>query len=214
IRSIFRPIIASFVIIIVGIGLYFGIELLINWIHKQFFQNDMNSKKEKLYHDRLLLFMLTYGGILSFAAEITGCSRFLSTFMAGLAFSTIKDTTLIWENKVQDIQQCLIAIFFASIGFIILAQELFQLNILFKGILYSLVTAFGKFATCFAHSSKNKIEKLIVGCSMIARGKLGLTLILQCFESGFMSRDSFIITCWAITICTLLGAIGLQYTIK
>ncbi|CAG8595820.1 8197_t:CDS:1 [Gigaspora margarita] len=174
----------------------------------------MNSKKEKLYYDRLLLFMLTYGGILSFAAEIAGCSRFLGAFMAGLAFSTIKDTTLIWENKVQDIQQCLMAIFFASIGFIIPAHELFQINILFKSILYSLIAAFGKFAICFAYSSKNKIEKLIVGCSMIAHSELGLILILQCFESGFMSQDLFIITCWAITICTLLGAIGLQYTIK
>ncbi|CAG8718264.1 732_t:CDS:1 [Gigaspora margarita] len=174
----------------------------------------MNSKKEKLYHDGLLLFMLIYGGILSFAAEIAGSSRFLGAFMAGLAFSTIKDTTIIWENKVLNIQQCLMAIFFASIGFIIPAQELFQLNILFKGILYSLVAAFGKLVTGFAHSSKYKIEKLIVGFSMIARGELGLTLILQSFESGLMSRDSFTITCWAITICTLLGAIGLQYTIK
>ncbi|CAG8666262.1 3577_t:CDS:2, partial [Gigaspora margarita] len=41
-------------------------------------------------------------------------------------------TLKIWENKELNIQQCLMAIFFATIGFIILAQELFQLNILFK----------------------------------------------------------------------------------
>ncbi|CAG8435224.1 2293_t:CDS:2, partial [Scutellospora calospora] len=212
--SVFRPIIASFGIIIVGIGLCFGIVLLNNWVYMKISQKDENDKKEKLYHYGLLLFMLIYGGILSFAADFAGSSRLLGAFMAGLAFSAIEDALLIWENKVLIIQKCLMTIFFASIGFIILAQELFQLEILLKGTLYSLVAAFGKLVTGFFHISTSKSEKLVVSFAMVARGELGLVLILQSFETGLMARDSFAITCWAIVICTLFGAIALQFMVN
>ncbi|CAG8633182.1 11635_t:CDS:1 [Cetraspora pellucida] len=212
--SVLRPIVASLGTIFVGVVLYFGISRLIKWIHAKFFQNDENGKKEKLYHYGLLLFMLIYGSVLSFAADIAGSSRLLGAFMAGLAFSDIDNIISIWEEKMQIIQRCLVAIFFASIGLIIPAQKLFQFEILFKGILYAFIAAFGKLVTGLVYTSKSKTEKLIVGFAMVARGELGLVLILQSFESGHMSWNSFAITCWAIIVCTILGAIGLQFTIQ
>ncbi|CAG8662013.1 8571_t:CDS:1, partial [Paraglomus occultum] len=204
--KIARPIISSTGIIVVGIGLTFVMPAVIRKVRPY-----AAARSEKFWRELFFDFMLVYGGAFSFIAELAGSTRLLGAFMAGMSLANVSEASQLWEKRVYSIQRWLLPIFFASIGFIIPIKGLFTPTNFGYGIAYSAVATFAKFIAGFLTSMDDKVA---IGLAMVARGEVGLVIVKQASDIGIMNVNAMSVTCWALILCTIIGAVGSNYTIK
>ncbi|CAG8530457.1 2431_t:CDS:1 [Paraglomus brasilianum] len=204
--KIARPIISSVGAIIVGVGLAFVMPAVIHKVRPF-----VAARSERFWRELFFDFMLVYGGVFSFLAEYAGSTRLLGAFMAGMSLANVSEASQLWEKRVYGIQRWLIPIFFASIGFIIPIRGLFTPTNFGYGVAYSAVATFAKFIAGFVTSMDDKVA---IGLAMVARGEVGLVIVKQAFDIGIMNVNAMSVTCWALILCTIIGAVGSNYTIR
>ncbi|KAL2017336.1 hypothetical protein VTK56DRAFT_2309 [Thermocarpiscus australiensis] len=126
-------------------------------------------------------------------------------------------------------------LFFASIGFAIPFLDLWNGEVIWKGIVYAMLMAFGKLIVgtvvpiwdfIASRNKKPSPEKgftrsqvlpagtaswapaTLLGAAMVARGEIGLLIIqLGLNETPFLSRKAFVIGIWAIVLNTIIGPV-------
>jgi len=204
--QIARPIVASICTIVVGLGMAFVMPKAYAIIRPL-----VVTKSEKVWRELFLSFMFLYGTAFSFLSELAGSTRLLGVFLAGISLAGIPEACELWEKKVGAIQRWLTSIFFASIGFIIPIKSLFEAKIVGYGLAYSVISTFAKFVACFVPNIDGKIA---IGFAMVARGEVGLVLVKQAFDEGILGLEALAVTCWAVVLCSVIGAVGSSYIIK
>ncbi|KAF3763468.1 hypothetical protein M406DRAFT_48582 [Cryphonectria parasitica EP155] len=120
------------------------------------------------------------------------------------------------------VERLLKPFFFASIGFSVPVTKMFAKPVVWRGMVYTILMAAGKM-TCgiwflFFHSAAgvSLYPAYIVALAMIARGEIGYLISALAESSGTFGRgvdadepsELFLIVTWAITLCTILGPIG------
>ncbi|KAK4152966.1 hypothetical protein C8A00DRAFT_15754 [Chaetomidium leptoderma] len=127
-------------------------------------------------------------------------------------------------------------LFFASIGFAVPFIELWTGEVVWKGIVYTLLMAFGKLLVGIVVpawdlvSSRRKggsLEKTtgrhtaswapatLLGTAMVARGEIGLLVIqIGLNETPFLTRKAFVIGVWAIVLNTIIGPVLVGVLLK
>ncbi|AEO58308.1 hypothetical protein MYCTH_2060709 [Thermothelomyces thermophilus ATCC 42464] len=129
-------------------------------------------------------------------------------------------------------------LFFASIGFAIPFVELWTGEIIWKGVVYTLLMVFGKLLVgivvpiwdfIFHRIRKRSSEKrpdgvgvgsswapaTLLGAAMVARGEIGLLIIqIGLNETPFLTQKAFVIGVWAIVLNTIIGPVLVGILLK
>lgn len=120
-------------------------------------------------------------------------------------------------------------LFFASIGFAIPFVDLWTGEVIWKGVVYTLLMAFAKLIVGVVvpvwdfispRIKQRRSEKIpasrsagwppamLLGAAMVARGEIGLLIIqIGLNETPFLSQEAFVIGVWAIVLNTIIGPV-------
>ncbi|RFU26637.1 hypothetical protein B7463_g9693, partial [Scytalidium lignicola] len=283
-----RPIVASFGMLLMTLLLTPIVlkpiwVVIANYLHPVESERNTNSFRTRisgmvlaLPHLRFLLSLLVLISFVSIASFIDA-SELLAAFLAGGVFRVIycsSITILHPSTSVEEtpsmmyavyfqptIQTVLAPFFFASIGFSIPISEMFTGQIVWKGLLYTILMALAKgsvsvviyfdyFRVIWCRERKKlqttsvqqqtyqetntrsrtgppHAAAILVGLAMIARGEIGFliaslsqssnTLTLKSDEGLNIEsnkEDLFLVIVWAITLCTIIGPLGVGIMIK
>ena len=122
--------------------------------------------------------------------------------------------------------------FFASIGFSI--TRMFQGPIVWRGMIYATLMAIGKLVCgipvlhtelALSGSKEHPDTKrsifgiprhaLLLGFAMVARGEIGYLIAAVADGNGvFDGSDLFLIVCWAVSLCTLIGPMSVGLLVR
>lgn len=133
-------------------------------------------------------------------------------------------------------------LFFASVGFAIPFLELWTAEVIWKGILFSLLMACGKLivglcvplwdlAATVSRRRAASLSEQALGCkgvltstwapatllgtAMVARGEIGLLIIqIGLNQTPYLGRKAFVIAVWAIIVNTIVGPVSAGFLIK
>ncbi|KAK0741989.1 Cation/H+ exchanger [Apiosordaria backusii] len=133
-------------------------------------------------------------------------------------------------------------LFFASIGFAIPFVELWTGEVIWKGVVFTILMVFSKLvvglvvpawdvisAATSARSAPPANEKMsarkaaaagwapatLLGTAMVARGEIGLLIIqIGLNETPFLTRKAFVIGVWAIVLNTIIGPVSVGVLLK
>ncbi|PRP89080.1 hypothetical protein PROFUN_01800 [Planoprotostelium fungivorum] len=147
----------------------------------------------------------------------------------------------VFDRVLLPLQELVLApLFFATIGFAVPIRKMFQGTVLWRGLVYTFLMLFAKFVSSLClvawHHLENKYRPnalpqsetqtreeqleascifpvLIVGFSMVTRGEIGL-LIANLAYPGTLDQDLFIITVWAVLLCTIVGPLVVGVIVK
>lgn len=201
----------------------------------------------------IVLMVLVLCAFLAIAAY-AGASVLFGAFLAGTVVSSlpskqhvrhseVSDTTNLdnnakqkrptfgdtFERYIQDAQRFILQpCFFASIGFSIPFIELWTGEVIWKGIVFTILMVSGKLVVglviplwdLIANRKPDPSEKALsrpparpnwssaafLGTAMVARGEIGLLIIqIGLNETPYLSRKAFVIAVWAIVLNTVIG---------
>lgn len=131
-------------------------------------------------------------------------------------------------------------LFFASIGFAIPFLELWTGEVIWKGVVFTLLMVCSKLivgmcipawdlvvmapwrkpsdkaAGGYGHlATATWAPATFLGTAMVARGEIGLLIIqIGLNETSFLSRKAFVIAVWAIVLNTIIGPMSVGFLIK
>jgi Kef-type K+ transport system membrane component KefB len=127
-------------------------------------------------------------------------------------------------------------LFFASIGFAIPFLDLWTGEVIWKGVVYTLLMVFAKLIVGIVvpvwdfispRIRKRNLEKMpakataswapatLLGACMVARGEIGLLIIqIGLNETPFLTQKAFIIGVWAIVLNTIIGPVLVGILLK
>ncbi len=186
----------------------------------------------------ILLMAVVVGGFLAVAAY-AGASVLFGAFLAGAFLSALPSPGAkggvgfmeTFEKYLGGPQRFVFQpLFFASIGFAIPFLELWKGEVVWKGILYTLLMAIGKLIVgvtvpawdfISSHTRRKSFlvgtpaadtgtwaSAMLLGAAMVARGEIGLLIIqIGLNETPFLSRKAFVIGVWAIVLNTIIGPV-------
>jgi Kef-type K+ transport system membrane component KefB len=184
-------------------------------------------------------------------AAYAGASVLFGSFLAGMFLSMLRgaDTahnpvantgdasspmfTATFEKYLADVQRLVLQpLFFASIGFAIPFLELWTGEVIWKGIVFTILMVCGKLIVglCIplwdvaATATRRQGEKslshkgvlvsswapaTLLGTAMVARGEIGLLIIqIGLNETPYLGRKAFVIAVWAIVLNTIIGPVS------
>ena len=218
------------------------------------FRNFVEERFARFKHrSNLLLMLLVLSAFLAIAAY-AGASVLFGSFLAGTVLSSLpsrdpnspfvvenrqhgerssdKTPTFLhtFEKYVSDAQRfILVPLFFASIGFAIPFLEMWTGEMIWKGVVFSVLMVCGKLVVGFtvpiwdlmgkrnstvvtdeiASRRANWALAALLGMAMVARGEIGLLIIqIGLNETPYLSEKAFIIGIWAIVLNTIVGPVS------
>lgn len=205
----------------------------------------------------IVLMVLVLCAFLAIAAY-AGASVLFGAFLAGTFLSSLpyKDEDKDREESrsrasflntfaryLGDAQRFILQpLFFASIGFAIPFLELWTGEVIWKGLVFTLLMVFSKLIVGLTvpvwdlitvnAGTKAEAEKICVGghrrviasswapatllgTAMVARGEIGLLIIqIGLNETPYLSQKAFVIAVWAIVLNTIIGPVSVGFLIK
>lgn len=204
----------------------------------------------------IVLTVLVLCAFLAIAAYV-GASVLFGAFLAGTLLSSLpaipkasegsSATTTAsflqtFERYLGDAQRFILQpLFFASIGFAIPFIELWTGEVIWKGVVFTVLMVFSKVIVgitipmwdLIALAPWKKGSSLstrggsmrvltsafapsaFLGTAMVARGEIGLLIIqLGLNETPYLSREAFVVAVWAIVLNTIIGPVSVGILIK
>ncbi|KAK4205004.1 putative Na(+)/H(+) antiporter [Triangularia verruculosa] len=183
-------------------------------------------------------------------AAFAGASMLFGAFLAGAFVSSLpskekrleatEDTFVgAYERYLAGPQRFIFQpLFFASIGFAIPFVELWTGEVIWKGVVFTILMVFSKLivglvvpvwdmmsAVTTSHTNEKHSARMaataswapatLLGTAMVARGEIGLLIIqIGLNETPFLSRKAFVIGVWAIVLNTIIGPVSVGVLLK
>ena len=206
----------------------------------------------------MILMVLVLCAFLAIAAY-AGASVLLGAFLAGTLISSLPtkqtDSSLVGEVDeersdtpdflitfdmyVGDAQRFILQpLFFASIGFAIPFLSMWTGEMIWKGVVFSILMVCGKLVVGLVIPSWDLIDSTttspsesgsrfrrglahswapptLLGTAMVARGEIGLLIIqIGLNETPFLSQKAFMVGVWAILLNTIIGPVSVGILLK
>jgi Kef-type K+ transport system membrane component KefB len=219
------------------------------------------------HRSNIVLMILVLGAFLSIAAY-AGASVLFGAFLSGTFLSSlpaepgsrapaavadsaesVKSTSEearpsfidTFEKYLSGVQRFILQpLFFASVGFAIPFLELWTGEVIWKGIVFTILMACAKLVVglCIpvcdvltvavsakaASTSEKSLGHLLtsawapaslLGTAMVARGEIGLLIAQVALnETPFLARKAFVIAVWGIVLNTIIGPVSAGFLIK
>ena len=248
-----RPILASGLLAILT-------PLISKFVLGPVFRGFCEARFARLKHvSNILLMVLVLSAFLAISAY-AGASVLFGSFLAGTVLSSLpsrrpegpfvvtsrnhgeespeKTPTFLhtFERYIRDVQRYVLQpLFFASIGFSVPFLDMWRGEMIWKGIVFSILMVCGKLVVGICvpawdlitssgksmHSVEgptaitNWAPAALLGTAMVARGEIGLLIIqIGLNETPYLSEKAFIIAIWAIVVNTIVGPISVGILLR
>ncbi|OIW27102.1 Sodium/hydrogen exchanger [Coniochaeta ligniaria NRRL 30616] len=208
----------------------------------------------------IVMMVLVLCAFLAIAAY-AGASVLFGSFLAGMFLSMLREPQTgkatseavgdksspmfshTFEKYLADVQRFVLQpLFFASVGFAIPFLELWTGEVIWKGIVFSILMVCAKLVVglCVplwdlaATASRGKAASLsgetlgckgilastwapatLLGTAMVSRGEIGLIIAqIGLNETPYLGQKAFVIAIWAIVLNTIIGPVSAGFLIK
>ncbi|KAK4112803.1 hypothetical protein N656DRAFT_797992 [Canariomyces notabilis] len=204
--------------------------------------------KRKACVVELMLMVLILSAFLAIAAY-AGASVLFGAFLAGGFVASLPATSERGPGERWFVEafdrytggargHVLQPLFFASIGFAVPFRELWVGEVVWKGVVYTLLMAFAKMIVGVVVPVQDLVSQLfrrkgwaadkdmparprgwapaaLLGAAMVARGEIGLLIIqIGLNETPFLTNKGFAIGVWAIVLNTVIGPVMVGILLK
>jgi len=217
--SVAIPIVSALVFLIIG-G-YAALFIIPDLLERFVFKSPKITSEMRGKIGLTILFVLVIG--MMQATHYTKASHLMGAFIAGLVFCTDHDMHVMFASQFKRVLQWLMRIFFAStIGFQVPIQEFGNVEVLWKGIVFTLALL-GKVAVGFLvpnftqsrnFTGNHLRDCLIVGCSMAAEGEFAFVIAAFAVDSGIIDTKLYSSVVLAILLSTIIAPFFLRLTIN
>ncbi|KAK4163348.1 Hsp70 ATPase ssc1 [Cladorrhinum sp. PSN259] len=207
--------------------------------------------KSAAHHRRInLAIMIGFLSAFLAIAAYAGASVLFGAFLAGAFVSSLRKPnaaareensafTDTFNSYLGGAQKYILQpLFFASVGFAIPFIDLWTGEVIWKGIVFTLLMAFGKVIVGAvvpvwdlisvkrrrldgSQAAKKSVllsswaPATLLGTAMVARGEIGLLIIqIGLNETPFLSKKAFVIGVWAIILNTVIGPVSVGFLLK
>jgi Kef-type K+ transport system membrane component KefB len=238
-----RPVLASVLMALLTPAVGFFVALP---VYRRFVEPCVRRLAQWAHVINIVLMAFALGGFLAIAAY-AGASVLFGSFLAGAFLSslstedtessalddgTIPGFAATFSHYLGSAQRFIFQpLFFASVGFAIPFTELWTGEVIWKGVVYTFLMAFGKLVVglvipacdLLAHRRKDIDTPTraswgpaaLLGSAMVARGEIGLLIIqVGLNETPFLTHKAFAIGVWAIVLNTILGPVMVGMLLK
>ncbi|KAK4677815.1 hypothetical protein QC764_302170 [Podospora pseudoanserina] len=231
-----RPVLASGLLAILT-------PLVAKFVAGPLFRRFLEKPLSKFKHtSNILLMTVVLCAFLAIAA-FAGASMLFGAFLAGAFLSSIpskektpselETTSFVttFEYYLSGPQKFILQpLFFASIGFAIPFGELWTGEVIWKGVVFTILMVLSKLvvglvvpawdmfsAVGFLKPAPPANERMsadwapatLLGTAMVARGEIGLLIIqIGLNETPFLTRKAFVVGVWAIVLNTIIGPVS------
>ncbi|KAK4175258.1 putative Na(+)/H(+) antiporter [Triangularia setosa] len=252
-----RPILASGLLALLT-------PLIAKFVAGPLFRRFLEKSLVKFKHiSNILLMTVVMCAFLAISA-FAGASMLFGAFLAGAFLSSLpskergpaaaqrddglEETRIVtfvgtFEHYLSDPQRFILQpLFFASIGFAIPFVELWTKEVIWKGVVFTILMVFSKLvvglvipvwdmisAVRSSKSAPPASDKIsarkaaiaswapatLLGTAMVARGEIGLLIIqIGLNETPFLTRKAFVIGVWAVVLNTIIGPVSVGVLLK
>lgn len=237
-----RPVLASGLLAILT-------PLVAKFVAGPLFRRFLEKPLSKFKHtSNILLMTVVLCAFLAIAA-FAGASMLFGAFLAGAFLSSIpskektpsepETTSFVttFEYYLSGPQKFILQpLFFASIGFAIPFGELWTGEVIWKGVVFTILMALSKLVVGLvvpawdmfsavgfhkpappanARMSASWAPATLLGTAMVARGEIGLLIIqIGLNETPFLTRKAFVVGVWAIVLNTIIGPVSVGVLLK
>ncbi|KAK4666647.1 hypothetical protein QC763_302170 [Podospora pseudopauciseta] len=231
-----RPVLASGLLAILT-------PLVAKFVAGPLFRRFLEKPLSKFKHtSNILLMTVVLCAFLAIAA-FAGASMLFGAFLAGAFLSStpskektpseLETTSFVttFEYYLSGPQKFILQpLFFASIGFAIPFGELWTGEVIWKGVVFTILMVLSKLvvglvvpawdifsAVGFPKPAPPANERMsadwapatLLGTAMVARGEIGLLIIqIGLNETPFLTRKAFVVGVWAIVLNTIIGPVS------
>ncbi|KAK4227041.1 Hsp70 ATPase ssc1 [Podospora fimiseda] len=238
-----RPILASGLLAILT-------PLVAKFIAGPLFRKVIEARIKNAKQHRVVNMVVLLGFLAAFLtiSAYAGASVLFGAFLAGAFVSSLRRCdefnedeafTDTFNNYLGGAQKYILQpLFFASIGFAIPFADLWTGEVIWKGIVFTLLMILGKVIVGIVvpvwdlisakrtQSDESKTSNdstwrsswapaTLLGTAMVARGEIGLLIIqIGLNETPFLSKKAFVIGVWAIILNTVIGPVSVGILLK
>jgi len=158
-----------------------------------------------------LFWMLLSYLLLSWLGNYIG-SALLGCFTAGMIWSQVPRSHLVWEQQFKRLTRWLLRIFFScTVAFTINISSLMSAKAFWQGLVLASIPCLGaKIMSGFFLGE----EKWIVGVGMMARGEFAYLVAEEAHSLGRLSNHEYSVVIWALLWATMLAPMAFQIVLK
>ncbi|MDR3077453.1 MAG: cation:proton antiporter, partial [Planctomycetota bacterium] len=148
--------------------------------------------------------------------EAAGLAMIIGAYVMGLSLSKT-DITFVVQERLHNLQDFFVPIFFASMGMIVNLERLADPALLKFGLIFGVLAALAKIVGCAAPAlflRFNLLGALRIGVGMVPRGEVALIISGIGMSTGILSPDMFgaaiIMTLFTTMVAPMLLSIALS----
>eukprot|EP00941_MAST-03F_sp_MAST-3F-sp1_P002218 g2218.t1 len=150
-------------------------------------------------------------------------SHLLGAFVAGMCFTNVPRSGLIWKRQMKRIANWLVKLFFAAtVGFSIPVDELFKPSTVWKGILIAVVPCIlGKLLSGVFMPHTSIAIKFVVGCAMVGRGEFSFfvaqTALTTLHGNGpdtMITKETYAVVMWGFIVATIFAPLAFKRSLE
>eukprot|EP00392_Amoebophrya_sp_AT5.2_P010026 g10057.t1 len=171
-------------------------------------QNRSTESLVKMVH---LSFMAGLLIIYAWVTDLFG-SHLWGCFMAGMSFSSVPGSALIWSSQTKRINAWMMRIFFScTVGFAIPIKALLDGPNFGLGILLGIFACVGPKLVC---AGWDKTDRWLVGWAMTGRAEFAYLIAEMGKQARLIGDDLFAQLIWALLCATITAPTGFSYCLR
>jgi Kef-type K+ transport system membrane component KefB len=175
----------------------------------QFF--DVGNRTLGLSDELHLFYLILFYLMFSWVGDVVG-SSLLGAFVAGMLFSSIPRSGLVWDKQFKRITRWLIRLFFsATVAFSIEISDLFTLEAFWKGLILGIGPCL---LTKMVAGYFVGDERWVVGIAMMARGEFAYLVAAEAYRLEMIAQSEYAIVVWALIWATIVAPLAFDKVLK
>ena len=147
-------------------------------------------------------------------------SHLLGAFVAGILFSDVPRSPIVWRRQLKRVSSWLLRLFFAAtVAFSIPTEVLFNKEAVLHGLALSVLAAL--LAKMAAGLGAGRENAFVVGCAMVPRGEFAYFVAAMSVETTveslgqpLMSQSTYAATVWALLVSAVVAPFVFSYALR
>jgi len=171
----------------------------------------VDTRSMTLKDELHMFYMIGLYLLLSWVGHVIG-SALLGAFAAGMLFSQVPRSHLVWDRQFKRIVRWLIRLFFScTVAFSINISDLFTAEAFWKGLVLASVPCLGAKLVCGAFVGA---ERWVIGVAMMARGEFAYLVAEEAHSLEMLEDNEYAVVVWALLWATLIAPMAFGKTLK
>ncbi|CAD7968608.1 unnamed protein product [Amoebophrya sp. A25] len=152
-------------------------------------------------------------GLLLFYAWLTNLfgSHLWGCFLAGMSFSSVPDSAVLWSNQTKRLNAWMMRIFFScTVGFAIPVKTLLDGTNFGLGMILGVFACIGPKLVCALFDK----DRWVIGWAMVGRAEFAYLIAEMGKSQRLIGDDLFAQLIWALLTATITAPAGFSYVLK